>query len=229
MRWPFGSEKTPSGGTVIRHRNLETRRGFPEVDTRGFLETREGAYKRLFGEAIDVSHEIVPLVPHVDVYRFKGGMREREMCTLVTGGMSDLPMTMPRGAGDAPRRVELIFYCDEGKDEYIATLRWLAHFPHDARSWLGAGHTVPNGNPPSLFWGSDSLDTILFMPPIVNKHQRLSEDLVLGGDPVHFLWVVPLTTAECNFKLDRGFGALLDLFAHNQHPPLFDRARKSYL
>ncbi len=59
-------------------------------------------------------------------------------------------MRVPAGA-KAPRRVELIFYCFEAKPEYCETLRWLAHFPHDRKTWIGAAHTVPNGILPSLF------------------------------------------------------------------------------
>jgi hypothetical protein len=40
---------------------------------------------------------------------------------------------------------------------------------------------------------------------------------------------VPITTAECNFKLKRGFGALMKLFDQNQHPLVFDPGRKSYV
>jgi Suppressor of fused protein (SUFU) len=85
--------------------------------------------------------------------------------------MSDLEMTIPRGVKDSPRRVELIFYREDPRDEYIETLRWVAHFPHASKSWLGYGHTMPNGNPPAPFWGSAELDTLLFMPPIVTKDQ----------------------------------------------------------
>jgi Suppressor of fused protein (SUFU) len=87
---------------------------------------------------------------------------------------------------DVPKRVELIFYCSEPRDEYISTLRWVAHFPHDSKSWLGHGHTMPNGHPPAPFWGSTDLDTLFFLPPIVKKDQTLASELSLGGDPVTF-------------------------------------------
>jgi hypothetical protein len=143
--------------------------------------------------------------------------------------MSDLPMTLPRGAEDAPRRVELIFYCSEPREEYIQVLRWVAHFPHDTTSWLGYGHTVPNGDPPTPFWGSAGLDTLLFMPTIVIEDQALPSELTLGGDPVEFLWVVPLSTAECKLKLKKGFDAILELFEKRKHPHIFDPKRKSYV
>jgi len=57
----------------------------------------------------------------------------------------------------------------------------------------------------------------------------LPDELILGGEPVHFLWLVPLTTPECNLKLAQGFGALLDLFELNHHPYVYDPNRRSYV
>ncbi len=225
----FGKNKAPDGSVIIRHGAVERQMGVPEQSTAGFVQAREAAYERLFGKALSVSHELRPQIPHIDVYTFQRSLGDQIVCSLVTGGMGDLEMTMPRGAKDVPRRVELIFYCVEPRDEYIETLRWVAHFPHDSKSWLGHGHTMPNGNPPAPFWGSTELDTLLFMPPIVTKDQTLPEELQLGGEPVHFLWVVPLTTAECNLKLEKGFDAILDLFQEHQHPHVFDPKRKSYV
>ena len=137
-------------------------------------------------------------------------------------------MNIPDGA-DVPRRVELIFYCSEPLPEYVETLRWLAHFPHDQKTWIGSGHTVPNGNPPAPFWGSSVLDTILFLPPIVKVDGTLPDELILDRDPVHFLWVVPLTTPECSLKLAKGTDAILGLFGKNRHPHVFDPSRASYV
>jgi hypothetical protein len=224
----FDKKKARDGSEIIRHDQVETKIGVTEGNS-GFRQTREAAYARLVGEALSVSHEVLPLIPHIDVYTFKRSQGDKIVYSLVTGGMSDLEMTLPRAAKGVPRRVELIFYCSEPRDEYITTLRWVAHFPHDSKSWLGYGHTMPNGNPPAPFWGSTELDTLLFMPPIVKKDQTLPSELKLGGEPVHFLWVVPLTTAECNFKLEKGFEAILNLFQLHRHPHVFDPHRKSYV
>jgi Suppressor of fused protein (SUFU) len=225
----FGKKKAPDGTNIVRHGNIETKLGVT-TGAEGFGQAREAAYKRLFGEPVSVSHEVFPLVPHIDVYTFKRSQGNEEVYSLVTGGMSDLEMTLPRKADkDAPRRVELIFYCSEPRDEYISTLRWVAHFPHDSKSWLGHGHTMPNGNPPAPFLGSTALDTLFFLPPIVKKDQTLPTELQLSGEPVHFLWVVPLTTPECDFKLTNGFDAMLNLFQQNRHPYVFDPHRKSYV
>jgi hypothetical protein len=230
MSW-FTRGKTPGGAVVIQYDKEAPPApiGFTDESKLHFVEAREAAYRRLFGEALGVSHEVVPLVPHVDVYTFRRTSGDRQVYSLVTGGMSDLPMTIPPGAGDMPRRVELILYCPEPKQEYIDTLRWLAHFPHTYKTCVGFGHTIPNGNPPGPFWGSDCLDTVLLIPPILRRDQTLPDELKLDGDAVSFLWVVPITGAECRLKLRKGLDAILDLFGKNRHPHVFDPSRKSYV
>ena len=233
MKW-FGSkaETSPGGSTIERHPAkgfMKPQLGFADESTAGFTETREEVYTRMFGKAESVSHEMVPQIPHIDVYTFfRRGEDGSATCALVTGGMSDVPMRIPRGA-DVPRRVELILYCTEPKPEYIATMRWLAHFPHNQKTWIGEGHTIPNGNPPAPFWGSEVLDTILLMPTIVTRDRSLPDELKLGGDPVSFLWIVPLSTPECNLKLEKGINAIYELFGQHKHPYVFDPERKSYV
>lgn len=234
MSW-FGRNKpeTSPGGSVIQRYPekdfMKPRLGFSAEPTDHLIEARQTVYGRLFGETTNISHEMIPQVPHIDVYTYfrlaKDGSRT---CVLATGGMSDVPMHTPRGS-DFPRRVELILYCTEPKPDYIQTLRWLAHFPHNQKMWLGVGHTVPNGDPPQPFWGSSILDTILLMPTIVQRDAALPEQLNIAGDPVHFLWAVPLTTPECKLKLEKGVEAIYDLFNANRHPHVFNPARASYV
>jgi len=225
-------ETSPGGSVIHRYPNDEwqpSRAGFADDSTVAFAEKRNEVYERLFGKVHHVSMETLPLVPRVDVHTyFRTGPNSVRVCTLATAGMSDLAMNIPAGA-DVPRRVELIFYCSEPSAEYIETLRWLAHFPHDQKTWIGSGHTVPNGNPPAPFWGSSGLDTILFLPTIVKLDRTLPDVLILDGEPVHFLWVAPLTTPECNLKLAKGTDAILDLFGRNHHPHVFDPGRASYV
>jgi len=232
MNSRFNNKTAPDGTQILHHDASERQTGIPDQDTITFRQAREAAYTELFGEPLSVSHELLPQIPHIDVYTFKRTSKRPEgdqfVYPLVTGGMSDLPMTVPQQAVHSPRRVELVFYCTEPREEYIQTLRWLAHFPHDSKSWLGHGHTMPNGNPPEPLWGSAGLNTVIFMPPIVSKDQTLPNRFQINGDPVHLLWVVPLSAAECNYKLQNGFDAMLDLFDQNQHPHVFDPKRKTY-
>lgn len=226
-------EKTSPGGSVIHRYPMEnwqpSRIGFTNPETAQFAEKRCETYNKLFGKVHDVSTETIPLSPHVEVRTYyRTGANGSRVCSLVTSGMSDLPMSIPAEA-KVPRRVELIFYCSEPSGEYIDTLRGLAHFPHDQHTWIGTGHTIPNGNPPAPLFGSQILDTALFLPTVVAKDRAIFEQLTLDGDPVHLLWLVPLTTPECELKLKRGTNAILELFEQHQHPHVFDPRRASYV
>jgi hypothetical protein len=229
----FNKKETSPGGSVI-HRYPDdtwapTRIGFADESTAKFADARRNVYQRFFGDSGEVFREADPLVPRIDVHAYnRRGQDGRDVCTLVTSGMSDLAMNVPPRT-KAPRRTELIFYCSQLELQYVETIRWLAHFPHDQKTWIGSGHTIPNGNPPDPFWGSSSLDTILFIPPIVKRDTTLPDELILGGDPVHFLWVVPLTTPECDLKLAEGIDAIFRLFQMNRHPHVFDPKRSSYV
>ena len=231
----FGKKKSEpeksEGGSVI-HRYSAADWSSPKLGfapkMAEFGKARDEVYLRRFGEAKQVFHEILPLVPHIDVMEYYREGADGTVCTLVTSGMSDLAMNVPKKA-DVPRRVELIFYCREPKPEYADTMRWLAHFPHDQKTWIGAFHTIPNGNPPVPLWGTSLLDTIFLLPSLVKKDQGLENELILDGDGVEFLWLVPLTTAECKLKLAKGSDAILDLFQKNRHPHVFDPNGQSYV
>jgi hypothetical protein len=225
-------QEVSAGGSVIhRYTNedwSQTKVGFTGPSTVEFSEAREEVYARRFGKAEKVFHEVIPLIPHIDTMEYYRTGANGRVCTLVTSGMSDLAMNVPAGT-DASRRVELIFYCTEPKQEYVDTMRGLAHFPHDQKTWIGAYHTIPNGNPPAPLWGTATLDTILLLPPLVKADQSLQNDLILAGEGVSFLWIVPVTTPECNLKLAKGVNALLELFSKNRHPHVFDPNRSSYV
>jgi len=53
--------------------------------------------------------------------------------------------------------------------------------------------------------------------------------LVLDGDPVEFLWPIPITQAELELKLNRGYGAFMDRFDEVQHPIVLNPRRTSYV
>jgi len=226
-------DRTPGGSKLYEYEGdmfSDSRIGFSEEDTFGYAEQREQAYASLFGESGTVLHEVLPLVPHIDVYSYKPGHANRDFWTLATSGMSDLAMTLPEDVGRDYARVELVFYCDEPKDCYTGLLRTMAHFPHDHETWLGPGHTMANGNPPSpIFQDTPGLDCFLFMPAILSPDDALANLVTLDGDPLNFLWLVPITSAECDLRLQRGMDALYDLFDQVRHPHVFTGNRRSYV
>lgn len=185
--------------------------GFLEESTIANTEEHERIFAELFGESDAVLHELLPLMPHIDVYRFSPDGK-REFFSFVTGGMSDLPMNAPAELGADYRRAELVFYSKENRDDYPELLRRLAHFVHDNRTWLHWGHTMPNGQPPELLFDTARLDTLFFMPSIVKPDSTLNDRLKIDAEPVQLIWCVPITIAEFQLKLDDGTDALYDLF-----------------
>jgi len=87
-------ETSPGGSAILRHESSETRIGLTKERAQ-FAEARESVYERFFGKAARVFHEVIPLIPHIDVYTHDPGHDGRNFYTLVTGGMSDLEMTVP--------------------------------------------------------------------------------------------------------------------------------------
>ena len=63
----------------------------------------------------------------------------------------------------------------------------------------------------------------------VRSDSELADTLVLDGDPVEFLWPIPITQAELELKLNRGYGAFMDRFDEVQHPIVLNPRRTSYV
>lgn len=163
-----------------------------------------------------------PDIPQVDVLEFPPN-NARSFFTLVTSGMSDLPMYVD--ADEGPRRAELIFYVPEPKDDYSDWLQWAAQFPFVDKTSLDHGHTIEWLEP--LFDDSD-LSAMLFLYTILKSDAGMCREMVIGGETVDLLWYVPITRNELELKRKRGLGDLLDLFDANDHPVVINEKRASY-
>lgn len=193
---------------------------------------REAAFQELLGpyEGVylpDIERPAGGDIPEIAIYVFARDLGDGPFYTLASGGMSDrrmhLPPDLPEGI---PHRAELLLYVRELKDEYVALLRWLARFPFRDQTWLGFGHTVALSEAP--FPGSE-LRHLLLLTSVVSPDRELPKRLSIEGDPVEFLWVVPITAAERDHKIKHGVHALLDLFETHDHPWVLDETRASYV
>jgi hypothetical protein len=138
---------------------------------------------------------------------------------LVTSGMSDLPMATPDG--EVHRHAELMitlpadWKLDEEsfKDESwywpVSLLRYLAHFPRKYQTWLGWGHTIPNGDPAQPYAKSTELcGAILLSSPTVPEEFHT---LKVGADKeIVFYSIIPLYREEMDLKLRSGTDKLLE-------------------
>jgi len=229
-RGPKIEGKSPGGSDMIEYGGGEfdlPTIGVTDESLYPLHEEREKQYGALFGETMTIYHELLPCVPHIDVFIFKPNAPSRPFFTYITSGMSDLPMSLPPEVGAEMARAELIFYADEADNSYAELLRRLAHFPHENSTWLGPGHTMPNGTPPEPLFEGSELDAILFTPTVVRPDN--AGTLTVASEPLNLLWVVPVTTREYNLKLDEGVGALYDIFDRVDHPVVFSPTRKSYV
>jgi len=191
------------------------------------VEEIEHHVARLMGTPAFVWHEMASSFVHVDVHVIMPSKASPQY-TLFTTGMSDRAMKVPADVEqpDALQFAELLlmlppdWFVDprsvrELQDERtywpIRLLKSLARFPHECRSWLGFGHSVPNGDPPAPFAEGTGLCCALLVPPV--RVPRDFYDLDLSdGRRINFYAVVPLYPEELQLKLTRGTTALLDRF-----------------
>src|SRR5262245_22636010 len=170
---------------------------------------RERVYPKYFGEEFTIDRDKQPNGPAIDVITFEPGEdsrgKKREFYTIVTSGMSDGAMPVPKTA--PYRRAELVLYVEKPKKQYIALLRFLAQLPHlQETTWYRFGTTMTNGQPPQPIFNDSVLDCYLFLEPVVGKDNTLHEKLVLDGDSVTMLWVVPVTHDERQYIMDESLG-----------------------
>lgn len=171
------------------------------------------------GEVETVFHELMSDTVHIDVH-FVKPTPEFPYARLVTSGMSDLPMVVPEGAG-LPRYLELMMTLpgdwkmaqEDFKDERwywpVRQLKVLARMPHKFDTWLGWGHTIPNGDPAEPYAGNTRLCCSILLPSITVPEEF--NTLEIHPDKViHFLAVVPLYQEEMALKLRNGANKLLD-------------------
>lgn len=197
------------------------------------------------GECDSVWHEIVSDLVHVDVYMWRP-TAQRPMYTFVTVGMSDLAMMVPREAvlDDRADRAELVVCLPptwpvpdpasattapwDDPDAYfpIRWLKQLARLPHEYQTWLGFGHTIPNGDPATPLASTTELCGWLLLPPLTlpSTFRRLE---LSGTGRLDLFGMIGLHPAEMEHKLVYGTEALFDGFEQSGVSELLDIGRPS--
>lgn len=182
------------------------------------VELIEGHIERHLGSIESVFHEPASSIVHIDVHKIPP-RAERNFFTLVTTGMSDLPMKGPEGDRYAellmslPSDWPLVGLTDWNEETHwpVQWLRHLARFPHANQTWLGWGHTIPHSDPPTPFAANTSFTCMLLLPPILTPDAfrilRLRDHKL-----IEFLALIPLYTEEMDFKLKSGTKALTERF-----------------
>ncbi len=188
---------------------------------------RARLFARMFGPPLQVVKGTPGGAPPIDVSIHGPGFADREFYTLITSGMSDRRMTVPKDERYAARRVELAMYVDQPGPTVIALLQTLARLPHDQNLWIAHGHTLPNGDPPAALFPKSTLCAILMLLTNVAPESGMSTLLEIDGDAVSVLMPVPLTAAECTLALEQGLDALLAVMNEKRFSFVLDPGRAS--
>ena len=198
------------------------------------LEAVEKHIETYLGCPENVFHELISTTVHIDVH-IVPATPERPWISLVSSGMSDIPMNTPEGAEDW-RFAELMIRLPEGwpldqesfNDEAnywpIRWLKQLSRFPHELETWLSYGHSIPNGEPPDAFAPGVPFSGIVLSPPWIGGEEFATLTLK-DGTPVHFWSLIPLYASEIEFKLAHGSDAFFDRYAAAGHSDLVDIRR----
>jgi hypothetical protein len=209
---------SPSGNPIYRHGDPAPWSAPPGEE---FIQQISDHIEMHLGPVETVFHELVSDTVHIDVH-FVKPTAQFPYTLLVTSGMSDLPMTTPDGA-DVPRFAELMItlppdwktepssFEDECWYWPIRLIKQLARLPHKHQTWLGFGHTVPNGDPAEPYAPNTALSGAIVLPP-VSAPPAFQTLEIPGIKTVTFYSVVPLHAEEMAFKLRFGTDKLLDRF-----------------
>ncbi len=224
---------------MLRH--AARRDGFTPAAESAATEEIAAHFAKHFGEPASVFHEIISDLVHIDVHIIRP-TPERDHWTLFTTGMSDLPMTVPEGAEDHRFAELMVALPREWQVDALAVtpppadlerwywpIRWLkqlARLPHEYRTWLGFGHSIPNGDPPQPFAPETKLCGWLVLPPITVPEDARTVALA-DGRTVNLYVLHALYLEEMSLKLNKGTDALLDAFDGARVGEVLDVARPS--
>lgn len=220
---------------VIQHQTPQ-HEWTPVVADGEAIEAISAHIETYLGPIDGVYHEIISDLVHIDVHHV-APRPGRLFHTLVTSGMSDLPMTAPPQAGDV-QFAELMIclphtwklseaaFRDEANYWPVRLLKMLALFPHLYQSWLGWGHTVPNENPMVPYTPGTKLCCALLAPSILAGPDFFELE-ISPEKVVRFFCIWPLYTEETDFKLKHGMEPLMEKFGKNGITEIIDLQRKN--
>jgi hypothetical protein len=164
-----------------------------------------------------------PATATADVLHVKP-VDSRPYHTLITAGMSNVAMSVPREV-NAPHRLELMMTLPEGwkpdsdsTDERVhwptSLLQSLSRLPREQReTWLGWGHTIPNGDPPRPLAPHTELCGVIIAPSLLVPVGFY--ELSLDSERIAFYSAIPLYREELELHRTDGMAALLEKLVHN--------------
>jgi len=228
-------ETSKSGQPIYRYQDSEDALIIPSFIKPRHLNKYNKFIKQHIGPFETVFHEIASSLIHVDIYVIEPS-DSRNYYTLVTSGMSALKMKTPPGYGSTKYAELMISLPPDWKfdeeslkdNKYywpIFWLKYLARFPHKHNTWLGSGHTMPNGDPAEPIAPNTELRGFVLLPTVLfGKQGRVCKQGIFKR--VNLYTIHPLHESEMQLKLENGIDALFDLFDDNHVSEVVDLSRK---
>lgn len=191
----------------------------PETYTQEEIEEIESFIETHFGHFSNVFHELVSPDIHVDIAIIEP-TADHNYYTLVTMGMGAHQMDLPEDLkGEVAARAELLvclpvsWDITNNDEKWYWPLRWLkilARLPGEEETWLGFGHTIPNGEP---FAENTELTSVVLTQPVSFLDQEKPiEEIVCtlpNGEQVAFYQMIPIYDEELTFKMENNTESLL--------------------
>ncbi len=196
------------------------------------MDIVENHIERHFGKFDEVFHEIVSPDIHIDICIIHP-TQKHNYYTLVTMGMGAHEMNVPEKLRNKNTRAEILvslppdWNIKSDEEHHYWPLRWLktlARLPIEENTWLGWGHTIPNGEP---FAHNTRLSGMILELPYTFEKESMTCTLP-NGETVNFYQMIPLYEEEMNFKIEQGTDALFECFDEG-FTPVVDINRKNYL
>ncbi|RJL21748.1 suppressor of fused domain protein [Bailinhaonella thermotolerans] len=172
----------------------------------GHLDTRLGPGARYWDAGGD-------LLPTVGITEHPPA-RDRAYTMLSTVGMSCQRMPTVEQYVEDPgsyARIELAIATRGDSKQAARLFLWLARYPWHSVTWLGHGHTAKWYHEPATFPLGHAWQGVLMLADVRRLPGPEVPDLSgfsFGGDPVTWLWLIPITEAERRIATERGHEAL---------------------
>src|SRR5690348_2512943 len=144
---------------------------------------------------------------------------QRDYAVLSTVGMSCQRMPSVEQAMDDPSgaaRIELALATTLPSPEAARVFLWLAQYPWRAVTWFGAGHTIRWYHEPTTFpLGGGNEGVLLLDDPgqLIGPEVPDLSGFAFAGEPVRWLWILPITERERQLAKERGATSLITQLA----------------
>lgn len=235
-------EKSESGAPIYRYNENQENKFTPASGDGENIDAISNHIETHIGPIESVFHEILSDQVHIDVHWVKPTSKN-PFHVLVTSGMSDKAMNVPAEI-DAPKYLELFVllppdwkieaknhetmenvFSDENAYWPIRWLKTIARFPHSYNTWVGWGHTIPNGENADPFADSTKLGCMMLLPSFMLPESFF--ELKTDKKTINFFCLLPLYKEEMDFKLKNGSNKLLEKFDEFRITDIIDPARKN--